>query len=117
MSNIPFLMNPDPKMAPSDMTDASAFTSADQTELNHTHFNTDDESILTGTWECAPCIEDIPAYPVHEMMTIVSGKITLTHPDGTKEHLIAGDTFFIAKGAPVVWEITETLRKIYMIAT
>lgn len=117
MTNVPFLMDPNPAMEPSDMTDPGAFTSDDKTELNHTHFNTDDESILTGTWECAPCLEDIPAYPVHEMMTIVSGKITLTHPDGTKEHLKAGDTFFIAKGAPVVWEITETLRKIYMIAT
>ncbi|QGX99262.1 DUF861 domain-containing protein [Roseovarius faecimaris] len=117
MTNIPFLIDPDPAMEPSDMTAKEAFTGADTTELNHTHFATQDESILTGTWECAPCIEDIPAYPVHELMTIVSGKITLTHPDGTKEHLKAGDTFFISKGAPVVWEITERLRKIYMIAT
>ncbi len=116
MTNIPFLIDPNPTMEASDMTDVSAFTSEDHTELNHTHFSTDDESILSGTWECAPCLEDIPAYPVHELMTIVSGKITLTHPDGTKEHLKAGDTFYIAKGAPVVWEITETLRKIYMIA-
>jgi len=117
MTNIPFLVNPHPQMDVSDMTSPEVFTSADQTELNHTHFSTDDESILSGTWECAPCREDIPAYPVHELMTIVSGKITLTHPDGTAEHLGAGDTFFISKGAPVVWEITQTLRKIYMIAT
>lgn len=117
MTNVPFLMDPNASMEPSDMTDVSAFTSDDHTEMNHSHFNTDDESILTGTWECAPCVENIPAYAVHEMMTIVSGKITLTHADGTKEHLKAGDTFFIAKGTPVVWEITETLRKIYMIAT
>ena len=27
----------------------------------------------------------------------------------------AGDTFVIPKGTPVVWEVTETLRKFYMI--
>lgn len=117
MTNIPFLIDRDPAMQPSEMTSKEAFTGTDTTELNHTHFANEDESILTGTWECAPCLEDIPAYPVHELMTIVSGKITLTHPDGSKEHLGPNDTFFIAKGAPVIWEITERLRKIYMIAT
>lgn len=117
MTNIPFLIDPDPEMETSEMTAKACFTGNDKTELIHTHFANEDESILTGTWECAPCVEDIPAYPVHELMTIVSGRITLTHPDGAKEHMKAGDTFFIAKGAPVVWEITETLRKIYMIAT
>ena len=119
MSNIPFLLEPDPTagMESSAMTETEAFTSADTTELNHTHFATSDESILTGTWECAPCREDIDAYPVHEMMTVVSGHLRLTHKDGRIEEFGPGDTFFIAKGTPVVWEITQTLRKIYMIAT
>lgn len=116
MSNIPFRIDPDPKMEKSDMTAEELFTTDDRTELNHTHFATEDQKILTGTWECAPCREDIPAYPVHEMMTIVSGAIRLTHADGKVEELGPGDTFFIAKGTPVVWEITERLRKIYMIA-
>ena len=115
MSDTNFLVDPNPQMEESDMTDASQFTTDDHTELNHSHFNTSDEKLLTGTWECAPTKEVIEAYPVHEMMTIVSGKITLTHKDGRKEHLGAGDVFFIAKGQFVVWEITETLRNIYMI--
>ncbi len=49
-------------------------------------------------------------------MTVISGSVTLTHPDGRSETFAAGDTFFIPKGAPCVWEITETLRKFYMIA-
>ena len=118
MTNIPFLISPDPAdgMEASNMTEKSAFTTADTTELNHTHFATDDESLLTGTWECAPCREEIDAYPVHEMMYVVSGRLRLTHKDGTVEDIGPGDTFFISKGTPVVWEITETLRKIYMIA-
>ncbi|QIE45582.1 DUF861 domain-containing protein [Pseudohalocynthiibacter aestuariivivens] len=115
MSESNFGIDPNPEMGPSDIADASAFTSDDQTELNHTHFATHDESITAGTWECAPTREVIESYPVHEMMTVVSGAITLTHKDGRKESFGPGDTFFIAKGQYVVWEITERLRKIYMI--
>ncbi len=115
MTNIPFRVDPDPKMEKSDMTPAESFSTDDRTELNHTHFATGDEKLLVGTWECAPCREDIPAYTVNELMTIVSGRIRLTHSDGKVEELGPGDSFFIAKGTPVVWEITETLRKIYMI--
>lgn len=104
-------------LQPSDMTDPSAFTTDDQTELNDTFFATGDESILTGVWECAPCREEIDSYPVHEMMTVISGSVTLTDAAGNSETFTAGDVFFIAKGTSCVWEITETLRKFYMIAS
>lgn len=104
-------------LEPSDMTDPAAFTTDDRTELNETFFATADESILTGVWECAPCREDIDAYPVHEMMTVLSGAVRLTDAAGRSDTFTAGDTFFIPKGTPVVWEITERLRKFYMIAS
>ncbi len=118
MTDIDFRLSPDPaNMQPSDMCPPEAFTSKDKSELNHTHFATDDDSILSGVWECAPSREVIDAYPVHEMMTVISGALTLTHADGRSETFTAGDTFFIAKGTKLIWEITETLRKFYMIAT
>jgi uncharacterized cupin superfamily protein len=104
-------------LQPSDMTAPEAFTTDDRTELNDTFFATDDGSILTGVWECAPCREEIDASPVHEMMTIISGELRLTDADGQSETFRAGDTFFIPKGTPVIWEITSTLRKFYMIAS
>lgn len=111
-----FRLNPDPaSMEASTMTDPDAFTTADRTERNLTVFTEEDGRVLSGVWECAPCREDIAAYPVHEMMTVISGALTLTHPDGRVERFTKGDTFFIPKGAPVIWEITETLRKFYMI--
>lgn len=103
-------------MQPSNFTPPEAFTTEDRREVNCTCFATDDESILVGVWECAPCREEIESYPVHEMMTVISGSVTLTAPDGRRETFTAGDTFFVAKGAKLVWEITETLRKFYMIA-
>ena len=107
--------HPESGMSASDMVEAADFTTDDHTELNHTFYATADESILSGVWECAPCREQIDAYPVHEMMTVISGSVTLSR-DGRSETFTAGDTFFIAKGTPCVWEITETLRKFYMIA-
>lgn len=103
-------------MTPSDMTPAAAFTTADQTELNHCFYETEDESILAGIWECAPCREEIEAYPVNEMMTVLAGAVSVTNEDGVKETFTTGDSFFIPKGAKVIWEITETLRKHYFIA-
>lgn len=113
-----FETDPAAGMVPSDFTPADAFTTDDKTELNHFYFASDDESILAGVWQCAPCREVYEdGYPVHEMMTILAGSVTLTRgEDGSTEIFIAGDTFFIAKGTPCTWEITETLRKYYFIA-
>ncbi len=102
---------------PSGFTARNAFTTGDKSELNHFYFASDDESILAGVWECAPCKEVFDAYPVNEMMTIIAGVVRLSNPkDGSSETFKMGDTFFIAKGAPCVWEITETLRKYYFIS-
>ncbi len=55
-------------------------------------------------------------YPIHEMMTILSGSVAVTnHDNGHSETFTAGDTFFVAKGSSFTWEITETLRKYYFI--
>ena len=117
MAKKEFRLPPNPAvMEASDLTPVEAFTTDDQTETIHSVFETEDESVLTGVWECAPCREEIDSYPVHEMMTLISGALTLTHPDGRVETFKAGDTFFIAKGSKVIWEITERLRKFYMIA-
>lgn len=112
-----FEANPAAGLLPSDFTAKDAFTTEDKTETNHFYFATDDETILTGVWECAPCREVYESYPAHEMMTVLSGSVTLTSTDdGNSETFTAGDTFFVAKGTRCTWEITETLRKFYLIA-
>lgn len=103
-------------MQSSKFTDPDTFTTESKEETNHTFFQTGDESILTGVWESAPCREEIESYAAHEMMTVISGSVTLTNADGDAETFTAGDTFFIAKGTKCTWHITETLKKFYMIA-
>lgn len=103
-------------MTPSDFTAPETFTTGDRTELNCTFFKTEDESVLSGVWESAPCKEQIESYPAHEMMTVLAGSVTLTDPQGKAETFVAGDTFFVAKGTKCTWHITEKLKKFYMIA-
>ena len=109
--------NPAEGMEPSDFTSPEDFTTDDKTELNWFFYTSDDESVLAGVWESAPCREEIESYSVNEMMTVISGSVTVSDPDsGRSETYTAGDSFFIAKGTKCIWEITETLRKFYFIA-
>lgn len=103
-------------MGPSNAVPAMAFTTSDHTETRHKLFETADGAITSGVWECAPILVDIEAYSVNEMMTVLSGCLTLTDADGRKDTFTAGDTLIVPKGAKVTLEITETLRKFYMIA-
>lgn len=111
-----FEKEPQAGMTPSDFTSKKAFTTDDKTEINHFIHHSDNPSRLAGVWECAPCREEIKSYPVNEMMTVVSGSVTVTEHGKVPETFTAGDSFFIAKGTECVWEITETLRKFYFVA-
>lgn len=108
--------DPSVTMEPSDICPKEAFTTGDHTELNHSFYEASDESILAGVWTCAPSREVIDAYPVNEMMTVLAGSVSITNEAGDVETFTKGDSFFIPKGAKVIWEITETLTKHYMIA-
>lgn len=111
-----FEANPAAGMQPSSFTPLEAFTGSDVNEVNHFYHQSNDESILAGVWQCSRCKEEIDAYPVNEMMTILEGSVTVT-PKGEDPMVFnPGDTFFIPKGVAVTWEITQTLRKYYMIA-
>ncbi len=108
--------HPETGMGPSDLVAAAAFTTADRTETIHSVCDAPDRNDLSvGVWECAPCREEIDAYPCDEMMHVLSGSVTLTDKDGAAQTFTTGDTFFISKGTPCIWEITETLRKFYML--
>ena len=120
MANKGFRLLPDddPRvdMQPSSFTPVEAFTTDDHREVNHYFHREPDDSILCGVWECAPSREEVEAYPVHEMMTVISGSVTVTNADGVAETFTSGDSLFIPKGAKIIWHITETLKKHYLIA-
>ena len=95
-----------------------SFTTDDTAERDRLYFGTDDESVLSGVWECAPSKMTFESYPVHEMMTVLAGSVTITnHDNDSAETFKAGDTFFVSRGSHFTWEITETLRKYYFIVS
>lgn len=104
------------EMQPSTLVAKNDFTTSDQTEEIHVFHEDSEAKVTVGVWRCAPCRETFEAYPVDEMMQILEGELVLTSPDGAVQVYGPGDTFFMAKGTPVVWEIRKTLRKYFMIS-
>ena len=107
---------PDPDLQPSRVMPRRSFTTEDQTDRDHPYFEAPNGSVQTGVWEGAPARMEIEGYPSHELMSVLSGSVTVTDMDtGVAETFGAGDTFFVTKGSRIVWEITETMRKYYVI--
>ncbi|SEI78686.1 hypothetical protein SAMN05216201_102217 [Pseudomonas linyingensis] len=47
-------------------------------------------------------------YPFNEQATVVSGEVTLTDEStGQATTYKAGDSWFVAKGTPVLWDVTS----------
>lgn len=106
----------DPKtgLIPSHLVAETDFLTDDKTELIHEFFSAQDSGVTAGVWECAPAREVFDSHPVDEMVTLISGSVTMTSHDGTQQVFSPGETFFIAKGTRCVWENTETVLKFYM---
>lgn len=72
------------------------------------------ESTDTGIWECSPGSfrRQIAA---GEVMHVLSGRCTFTPDDGEPVQISAGDTLFMSPNTMGVWDIHETLRKVYVL--
>jgi uncharacterized cupin superfamily protein len=92
----------------------ASFTTDATDETAMSFYKSEDGAVATGVWECPPCKFDVESYPVNEMMTIVSGALTITNTDGVAETFGPGEVVFAAKGSKMTWEITERLVKYYM---
>ena len=116
MTEATFKMLPEPRgeKIPSNLIPKSSFTTEDTGETTVPFYRAEDGSVSAGVWECAPCKLHIPAYPVDEMMTIISGALTITNADGVEELFGPGDVVFASKGASMTWHITERLKKYFM---
>ena len=116
MTQAIFKISQEPKgeTVPSNLIPKSSFTTDDQEETTTPFYSAEDGSVSAGIWECAPCRVEISAYPVDEMMTIISGSLTITNADGVEETFGPGEVVFASKGAPMTWHITARLKKYFM---
>jgi len=81
------------------------------------HVLTDDGSIQVGVWECTPGGWSIVDRTDSETATIISGKGVITDADGPELQLGPGSVVTLPKGWSGRWDITETLRKVYVIVS
>lgn len=69
---------------------------------------------MAGVWQCTPGKFEY-TYPGDEICTLLAGKLRVTDHEGKVHNYKAGDTFYTRKGEFAVWEILETVRKIFFI--
>ena len=113
-STFKILPEPEGETVPSNLIPKASFTTDDTNETTTPFYRAEDGSVAAGIWECPPCKLEIPSYPVNEMMTIISGSVTITNEDGVEETFGPGEVVFASKGASMTWHITERLKKYFM---
>ncbi len=75
--------------------------------------NTD--GIEVGVWECTPGGWAISDRPDTEVGMIVGGRGTITDAEGAVRELEPGVVVTLPQGWSGRWDISETLRKVYVI--
>ena len=68
----------------------------------------------TGIWECTPG-QFRRSVAGAEVMYILTGACTFTPEGGEPHEIRAGDTLFFPSNTHGVWDIRETVRKVYVV--
>ncbi len=68
-----------------------------------------------GVWECTPGGWAILDRPTTETMLLLAGVVTITPDGGESVELTEGDVFILPRGWSGRWDITETVRKLYVL--
>lgn len=97
------------------MQDKPTTLSPGQQEVATSLWSSEDGSLDIGLWECTPGQFTADRSMTSEFCYFLAGKIVMTHLDGTKNTLGAGDAIMLPRGWKGTWEIVETCRKIYVI--
>ena len=74
-------------------------------------------AVRTGVWETTPGETISMKGETFEFCHILSGRCEITEEGGATHVFTGGDSFIMKPGFKGVWKTTETLRKIYVIAS
>lgn len=107
--------HPETGLTPCQFVDPATVISGDPKEIGHSFFTNEAGNVSSGVWECTPSKERLDGYSCDELMVILEGSVTLTDTEGHAETFTKGDVLVVPKGFKGTWEVTETLRKYYMI--
>ena len=78
-------------------------------------FTSDDGRIQSGVWESEPGKSRWEFLTRGEIITIVSGAMTVEEDDGAPVHLVAGTSAIFPIGWKGTWTVTETVRKVFVV--
>jgi uncharacterized cupin superfamily protein len=68
-----------------------------------------------GVWECTPGRFTADRSSSAEFCHFIFGQVEMTHADGRKQVLGAGDAIDLPLGWKGEWRVIETVRKLYVI--
>jgi uncharacterized cupin superfamily protein len=74
----------------------------------------EDGPVNVGIWECTPGGWSIERRTNTEIVRILSGRARITDADGTVRELGPGSVVVLPLGWSGRWDITETVRKLYV---
>lgn len=74
-----------------------------------------DDRVSIGLWECTPGRFTADRSQSSEFCHLISGRIEMTHADGSKVQLGAGDAINLPLGWMGEWRVLEHVRKLYVI--
>lgn len=74
----------------------------------------DDGELQVGIWECTPCEEAGPTADYDEAMFMVSGRVTVQHPEGVYD-IAPGTLWSTPRHWHGDWTTHQTVRKLYVI--
>ena len=89
--------------------------SAGQEEAFRTVWSGLGNAVETGIWECTPGSFTASRDDYHEICVILSGSVTVHPKQGEPRRLSAGDLLVTPMGWSGVWDVHETVRKVYVI--
>jgi uncharacterized cupin superfamily protein len=87
----------------------------DQQEAAVALWSSADGRVEIGVWECTPGRFTADRTASSEFCHFISGLIEMTHADGTKVRLGAGDAINLPLGWKGEWRVLEQVRKLYVI--
>jgi uncharacterized cupin superfamily protein len=70
--------------------------------------------VQVGIWECTPGGWSIADRPNTEIVHLLRGEATITDADGAVRQLVAGSAVVLPRGWSGRWDITATIRKLYV---
>lgn len=96
---------------------AGCDTGEDDCQASGKKIFTTSENVKVGVWECTPGGFPVDTRTTTETVYIISGKAIITNnTDKSKKEIKAGDVLVLPKGWSGRWDITETLKKVYILA-